>query len=296
MKSSTILTTVAALLITSSSAWAQSATGCQKPYYRPVAAQNCPPEYRPPFYQQPIEPDPVADPFDPVSDPVDPAPADPNPQEPFQGDPQQPVGVVKYEVKVQHPTTFEWVTVKVFDDELEAAEYADLIEQRYWVIYSTGSETKLAEARSLSDARSKSSALRRAGLSIRGIKPLEAEIAEESLQDLFDDAASQVAAGEESKVPNELQPLLGFWEAVTRDAEGNVTRILMNLKPDATAELTVPTANGGQVKIERDFAVDNGVFKLTDGDKELILGNVVEAGAEKVVLGREDGNITFLRP
>ena len=149
---------------------------------------------------------------------------------------------------------------------------------------------------------------------MQAIEPFHVEVSEDSLQPIFDDAEqfAEVSAEEpvfasaeqpvaappaESEAPNKLAPLLGLWEAATQDAEGNVTRILLNLNADGSAEMTVPTATGGKVTLERDFAIDaEGTFKLTGGSSELVLGNVVEAGAEKVVLDRGGAKITFLRP
>ena len=60
--------------------------------------------------------------------------------------------------------------------------------------------------------------------------------------------------------------------------------------------LNVPTSGGGTAKIQRDFAVVDGVFKLTNRSTELVLAAVVKAGAEEVVLNRGGSDITFLRP
>lgn len=278
-----ILTVTAALLLTASPAWAQCHSNR---YYAP----QCRTITRP--YCPPASPAPV-DPYIP--------PADPNPGfvEPEPELPAETIGLVSYEVQVQHPINFDWQTVKIFDDEFLASEYAGQIETRYWVLYRSASSaaTKFVEGRSLTDARSKANALRRTGMLIQAINPFQVQVSEEGLQAFFDEAADTAATAQaEPAVPNELQPLLGLWEAVTRDADGQLNRILLDLNEDGTAEMTVPTAGGGQVKIEREFAVEDGVFKLANDNGELVLGNVVEAGADKVVLERGGANITFLRP
>ena len=205
-------------------------------------------------------------------------------------------GVVTYEVRVQHPLSFDWRTVKSFDSETLAAEYARQIENRYWVVYGN-SPVQFLEAANQADARSKANALQRAGTYVKAVAPIQVQVGEESFQALFDDAAQPALAGPAPQVPNELQPLLGLWEAATQNADGQVSRILLNLNGDGTADLTVPTAAGGEVKIKRDFAIDDdGIFKLTGGPQDLVLGEVVEAGAEKVVLDRNGAKVTFLRP
>ena len=290
MKAATTLTTVAVVLFAASTVWGQ----CRGNSY-PV------PCYSPKPYC------PLSDPGPPVGEP------------PF-GEPiSEPFGTVDYEVQVQHPLTFAWQVVKTFPDEEAAYDYAAQIENRYWVLYRGRSDgTKFIEARNVSDARSKATALRRAGAIVQAIEPFQVEVGEESLQPIFDDAEqfAEISAEEPvfasaersvaqplagppaaAEVPNELAPLLGLWEAATQDAEGNVTRILLNLNADGTAEMTVPTATGGKVTLEREFAIDaEGTFKLTGGSSELVLGEVLEAGADKVVLDRSGARITFLRP
>ena len=295
MKAATKLLTVAVVLFAASTVWGQCrGKSFPVPYYPPQP--YCPP----------------SDPGPPVGEP-------PFGDPPF-GDPiGEPFGTVDYEVQVQHPLTFAWQVVKTFPDEEAAYDYAAQIEVRHWVLYQgRSSGTKFIEARNVSDARSKATALRRAGAIVQAIEPFQVEVSEESLQPIFDDAErfAEVSAEEPvfaaaepaaeqpiaapaaaPEVPNDLAPLLGLWEAATQDAEGNVTRILLNLNADGTAEMTVPTATGGKVTLEREFAIDAaGTFKLTGGGRELVLGDVDEAGAEKVVLDRGGAKITFLRP
>lgn len=277
MKASATLLCIASLLIVVSSASAQ----CRK---------NCPPSYRPvhrPVYRpsHPIETPPPAD--DPI---LDPEPGD------DLGLPPAANGVT-YEVQVQHPLRFDWQTVKTYEDESAAEQYVDQIKGRYWVVYTVGSNQQYLEGKSLADARSRTGTLLQTGAKVQAIKPIQIQIVEESFQNVFDEAiGGATPAAEASTVPNELQPLLGLWEAVPRDASGHVQRILLDLHKDGTAEMTVPTVGGGETKIERDFAVVDGIFKLTNDTGEIVLGSVVEAGAEKVVLDRKGAKLTFLRP
>lgn len=224
--------------------------------------------------------------------PVNPIPVNPSPVVQPEAD---PAGLVTIDVQVQHPLTFAWQTVKSFDDAALANQYAAEIENRHWVVYQQSSTTKYIEASSLASARSKASTLRSTGAKIKAIDRIQVQLTEESFQSIFDDVANEVAAAAPSPVPNELQPLLGLWEAVTKTADGQINRILLDLHADGTADMTVPTASGGEVKINREFAVEQSVFKLK-GTSELVLGEVKEAGADKVVLDRNGSLITFLRP
>ena len=89
---------------------------------------------------------------------------------------------------------------------------------------------------------------------------------------------------------------MGSGHPIPLHINDRVSRILLNLNADGTAEMTVPTGTGGKVTLEREFAIEDGVFKLTSGSSELVLGNVMEAEADKVVLDRGGAKITFLRP
>lgn len=212
-----------------------------------------------------------------------------------------PAKVVECEVQVQHPLTFAWKTVKTFDDELTAEEYKAQIENRCWVIYQPAGTTqpKFLEAKNRGDASSKATALRSAGAKINKIEQVQALVSEKPLQPLFEDeAALEVAITEFAtpKVPNDIEPLLGLWEAVTMNAEGEVQKLLLDLNPNGDAKLTAPTAAGGQATLQRPFAIEDGLFKLGEGEDEMILGEVLSADADEVVLAREEGEITFTRP
>lgn len=299
MKISTTLTAIAALaalMLTTPNASAQCSSNrsCPTGGYRPTVPTYQPQNYYPPApVHQPIATTPCN--TDPLPD-FEPSPTDvPNLQEQFASTGVAP-NLVTIEVQVQHPLDFQWKTVKAFDEFQLAQDYKAQIEGRYWIVYTARGKTKILEAANASDARSKTGALRSTGASIKSVTEMQIQFAEESFQTLFDDVVAGIDEGREnSKVPNELQPLIGLWEAATMNANGEVNRILLNLNGDGTAEMTVPSAGCGQVSIEREFAVEEGVFKLT-GETDLILGEVLEAGPEKVVLNRTGSKITFLRP
>ena len=302
MKISAVLTALIAACLLTATASAQCSTttrSCQGgsypvPYYRPAPVQH----YQPVQRYQPVQQYRPA--FDAEPNPAQQAPApapqiEPDSAEQFVSEPL-PQNLVTLELQVKHPLNFEWKTIKTFEDPEVAEAYRSQIEGRYWVVFKAAAgQTKFLEAVDLFDARSKANALRTTGAKILQIKPYELQFAEESFQDLFDSAVGGDEGLVDSPVPNDLQPLLGLWEAVTRDANGELNRILLDLRADGTAEMQVPSAGGGQVTIEREFAVEEGVFKLT-GETDIILGNVLEAESDKVVLDRSGAEITFLRP
>ena len=113
---------------------------------------------------------------------------------------------------------------------------------------------------------------------------------------LMTSLASFAQSDTESAVDNALLPLMGLWQAVTKDAEGQTQRVLLNLEATGFATLTIPNADGGDTSINRKFAVENDQLNLIDGENRLTLGRILSADAEKVELVRAEGKITFVRP
>ncbi len=99
-----------------------------------------------------------------------------------------------------------------------------------------------------------------------------------------------------SAVRPELQPLLGLWETETADANGNRSKVTLDLKNDGTATMTVNAGQVGPISLSRKFEVADGNFNLLDGGNKVALGSVVSANKDKVVLKRGENEITFLRP
>lgn len=94
----------------------------------------------------------------------------------------------------------------------------------------------------------------------------------------------------------ELQPLLGLWETETADANGNRSKVTLDLKNDGTATMTVNAGQVGPISLSRKFDVADGNFNLIDKGNKVALGAVVSADKDKVVLKRGENEITFLRP
>ena len=93
-----------------------------------------------------------------------------------------------------------------------------------------------------------------------------------------------------------LDPLLGLWQAVTADAEGNVNKVLMDMLPGGNARLTVPTGSGGTATVEGKVSLDDGNLNLDLGSRVLTVGRVLSATSDRVVLQRGEGRINFTRP
>ncbi len=104
--------------------------------------------------------------------------------------------------------------------------------------------------------------------------------------------ADDEGAGEES----DLSALEGLWEAVSTDRNGQRQQIRMNVRADATAELTVPTGRGGFQTIIASISVTSGQLVLDSDGRIISLGQVVTATSTLVVLKNDRGNIVFRRP
>ena len=102
--------------------------------------------------------------------------------------------------------------------------------------------------------------------------------------------------GEGFAEESDLGALEGLWQAVSTDANGQPQQIHMNVLPDATAQLTVPTGPGGYQTITGSVSVTSGQLLLDCNGRNISLGQVVSANASLVVLKNGGGNIIFRRP
>ncbi len=95
----------------------------------------------------------------------------------------------------------------------------------------------------------------------------------------------------------ELEPLLGLWQTVAIDPNGDQKVTQVNLSPDGTATLTVDSTLG-KVSFKRPFAIDDQTktFQLNGEGDPIVLGKVVSADKDQVVLERDGANVTFTRP
>lgn len=95
---------------------------------------------------------------------------------------------------------------------------------------------------------------------------------------------------------SDLGALEGLWEAVSTDGNGRQQRIRMDVRADATAQLTVPTGRGGYQTLTGSVSVSSGQLLLDCRGRRISLGQVVTANARLVVLKNRGGNVIFRRP
>lgn len=69
----------------------------------------------------------------------------------------------------------------------------------------------------------------------------------------------------------------------------------INLEADGNASVTLQTGIGS-VEVKKPFAVEDGKFKLVDGEEKLEIASVVSADKDRVVLSRGGQELAFVRP
>ena len=111
--------------------------------------------------------------------------------------------------------------------------------------------------------------------------------------DLPQDAPA-VSNASDAAVAPELQPILGLWVNENTDDSSNVISKI-NLEADGNASVTLQTGIGS-VEVKKPFAVEDGKFKLVDGEEKLEIASVVSADKDRVVLSRGGQELAFVRP
>jgi hypothetical protein len=106
---------------------------------------------------------------------------------------------------------------------------------------------------------------------------------------------SKEQAAEVSPISDAMRALLGTWRAVSRQGEGSLATIELQLNDNGTAQLTTPDKNGKTSTTTRKANFDNQELKLTGGDKDISLGKLVESDARQMVLDRGGRQVTFVR-
>jgi hypothetical protein len=108
----------------------------------------------------------------------------------------------------------------------------------------------------------------------------------------IDDSKTEVA--EESPISDAMKGLLGTWRAVSRQGEGSLATIELQLNDNGTAQLTTPGKDGKTSTTTRKANFDNQELKLVGGDKDITLGKLVESDARQMVLDRGGRQVTFV--
>lgn len=101
---------------------------------------------------------------------------------------------------------------------------------------------------------------------------------------------------ETSKIADSLKSLVGPWMAVSRQGDGELSTVELLLNDNGWAKLTVPGADGKPSTSTRKIEFENNELKLTGGDADVLLGKLVEFDSRQMVLERQGGQVTFVRP
>lgn len=101
---------------------------------------------------------------------------------------------------------------------------------------------------------------------------------------------------EPAKIADSLKGLVGPWMAVSRQGDGELSTVELLLNDNGWAKLTVPGADGKPSTSTRKIEFENNELKLTGGDADVLLGKLVEFDSRQMVLERQGGQVTFVRP
>lgn len=105
-----------------------------------------------------------------------------------------------------------------------------------------------------------------------------------------------VVTPEPSKIADAIKGLVGTWLAVSRQGNGELSTVELQLDDHGWAKLTVPGADGKPSTTTRKVEFENSELKLTGADADVMLGKLVEFDARQMVLERSGGQVTFVRP
>jgi hypothetical protein len=117
--------------------------------------------------------------------------------------------------------------------------------------------------------------------------------ADADVSKLLDTAA---AANETSKIADAIKGLVGRWMAVSRQGDGALSTVELQLDNSGWAKLTVPGPDGKPSTTTRKVEFENSELKLTGADADVMLGKLVEFNSRQMVLERSGGQVTFVRP
>ena len=99
-----------------------------------------------------------------------------------------------------------------------------------------------------------------------------------------------------AEISEGLKGLVGTWMAVSRQGDGELSTVELQLNDNGWAKLTVPGSDGKSSTTTRKAELDNNELKLTGGDAEISLGKLVDFNSRQMILERSGSQVTFVRP
>ena len=107
--------------------------------------------------------------------------------------------------------------------------------------------------------------------------------------------STEIATSEPAAIDEKIASLVGTLKAVARQGDGELTTVELHLDNRGWAELTVPGSDGKPSTTKSRVNLENEELKLTDADKVVSLGKLVDFNARQMVLERAEGQVTFVR-
>jgi hypothetical protein len=99
-----------------------------------------------------------------------------------------------------------------------------------------------------------------------------------------------------SKLPDAIKGLAGDWLAVAQQGEGELSTVELQMDDHGWAKLTIPGADGKPSTTTRKVEMKDDQLTLTNKSGVVSLGKLVSADSRQMVLERETGLVTFVRP
>jgi hypothetical protein len=99
-----------------------------------------------------------------------------------------------------------------------------------------------------------------------------------------------------SKISDSIKGLVGDWMAVSRQGDGELSTVELQLDDHGWAKLTIPGADGKPSTATRKVELKDSQLTLTNKSGVVSLGKLVSADSRQMVLERETGLVTFVRP
>ena len=110
------------------------------------------------------------------------------------------------------------------------------------------------------------------------------------------DSTASVTPEATSKIADAIKGLVGTWMAVSRQGDGALSTVELQLDDHGWAKLTMPGADGKPSTTTRKVEFENNELKLTGEDADVMLGKLVDFDSRQMVLERSGGQVTFVRP